>query len=111
MGFYNATKSLGSTIGSLLEGFLYAIHVKLPFVLIAVVYALSVAARRGISCTAGSASRSSAEKTIPECLPFFRGDILYFLRNGIYTIFFLLSRRRFLYNGLTSIPHGEGKEG
>lgn len=42
MGFYNATKSLGSIIGSLMAGFLYAIHVKLPFVCIAAVYALAV---------------------------------------------------------------------
>ena len=55
MGFYNATKSLGSIIGSLLAGFLYAIHVKLPFVLIAVVYALSVAAAAGylVYCRVG----------------------------------------------------------
>ena len=42
MGFYNASKSLGSIIGSLMAGFLYAIHVKLPFVCIAVVYAIAV---------------------------------------------------------------------
>ena len=55
MGFYNATKSLGSIIGSLLAGFLYAIHVKLPFVLIAVVYGLSVAAAAGylVYCRVG----------------------------------------------------------
>ena len=55
MGFYNATKSLGSIIGSLLAGFLYAVHVKLPFVLIAVVYALSVAAAAGylVYCRVG----------------------------------------------------------
>ena len=44
MGFYNATKSLGSIIGSLLAGFLYAVHEKLPFAVVAAVYGLSVAA-------------------------------------------------------------------
>ena len=41
MGFYNATKSLGSIIGSLMAGFLYAIHVKLPFLVVVAAYALS----------------------------------------------------------------------
>ena len=44
MGFYNATKSLGSIIGSLMAGFLYGIHNKLPFLVVAVAYGLSVAA-------------------------------------------------------------------
>lgn len=44
MGFYNATKSLGSIIGSLVVGFLYAVHVKLPFFCVAVIYGLSIAA-------------------------------------------------------------------
>ena len=44
MGFYNATKSLGSIIGSLLAGFLYAVHEKLPFAVVTAVYGLSVAA-------------------------------------------------------------------
>lgn len=47
MGFYNASKSLGSIIGSLMAGFLYAVHVKLPFSIIAAVYALSIAAGVG----------------------------------------------------------------
>ena len=47
MGFYNATKSLGSIIGSLLSGFLYAVHTKLPFLVVAVVYGLSVVAAVG----------------------------------------------------------------
>ncbi len=38
MGFYNATKSLGSIIGSLMAGFLYALHTKLPFGVVAVTY-------------------------------------------------------------------------
>lgn len=44
MGFYNATKSLGSIIGSLIVGFIYAIHVKLPFLCVAVIYGVSIAA-------------------------------------------------------------------
>ena len=44
MGFYNATKSLGSIIGSLMSGFLYAVHTKLPFGVVAVAYGLAVLA-------------------------------------------------------------------
>ncbi len=44
MGFYNATKSLGSIIGSLMAGFLYAVHIKLPFAVVAVAYGISVLA-------------------------------------------------------------------
>lgn len=47
MGFYNATKSLGGICGSLASGFLYGIHVKVPFITIAVAYGLSVAAAAG----------------------------------------------------------------
>ena len=47
MGFYNATKSLGSIGGSLTAGFLYGIHVKLPFLVVAIVYGLSVLAAFG----------------------------------------------------------------
>lgn len=47
MGFYNATKSLGSVIGSLMAGFLYGIHVKLPFLVVAVIYGVSVLAAVG----------------------------------------------------------------
>lgn len=42
MGFYNATKSLGSVIGSLLAGFLYALGAKVPFCLVAGTYLLAV---------------------------------------------------------------------
>ena len=42
MGFYNATKSLGSVIGSLMAGFLYGIHVKLPFFVVVIAYGISV---------------------------------------------------------------------
>lgn len=38
MGFYNATKSLGSIIGSLTAGFIYSTHIKLPFVITALIY-------------------------------------------------------------------------
>ena len=44
MGFYNATKSLGSIIGSLMAGFLYAVHIKLPFIVVVVAYGLSLLA-------------------------------------------------------------------
>lgn len=47
MGFYNATKSLGSIIGSLMAGFLYEIQVKLPFAVVAVAYGVSVLATVG----------------------------------------------------------------
>ena len=38
MGFYNATKSLGSIIGSLMAGFLYGFHAKLPFLMVVIIY-------------------------------------------------------------------------
>ena len=47
MGFYNATKSLGSIIGSLMAGFLYGVHIKLPFAVVAVAYGISVLAAAG----------------------------------------------------------------
>lgn len=47
MGFYNATKSLGSIIGSLMAGFLYAVHTKLPFAVVAAAYGCSVLAAVG----------------------------------------------------------------
>lgn len=47
MGFYNATKSLGSIIGSLLAGFLYSAHVKLPFLVVTVVYSFSIVSAIG----------------------------------------------------------------
>ena len=42
MGFYNATKSLGSIAGSLTAGFIYSTNVKAPFILTAIVYGISV---------------------------------------------------------------------
>ena len=47
MGFYNATKSLGSVIGSLMAGFLYGIHVKLPFFVVVITYGISILAAMG----------------------------------------------------------------
>jgi DHA1 family multidrug resistance protein-like MFS transporter len=47
MGFYNAIKSLGSVVGSLMAGFLYAVHIKLPFAVVAVAYGLSCLAAIG----------------------------------------------------------------
>ena len=47
MGFYNATKSLGSIVGSLMAGFLYAVHTRLPFAVVAVAYGISVLASVG----------------------------------------------------------------
>lgn len=40
MGFFNATKNLGSIIGSLSAGFLYELNVMLPFAIVFVIYAL-----------------------------------------------------------------------
>ena len=47
MGFYNATKSLGSILGSLMAGFLYGIATQLPFLVVAAAYGLSIAAAAG----------------------------------------------------------------
>ena len=47
MGFYNAIKSLGSVVGSLMAVFLYAVHIKLPFAVVAVAYGLSCLAAIG----------------------------------------------------------------
>lgn len=49
MGFYNATKSLGSVIGSLLAGFLYALGAKVPFCLVAGSYLLVIVAAAAYS--------------------------------------------------------------
>lgn len=42
MGFYNATKSLGSIAGSLTAGFIYSLNAKLPFMCTFAIYALAV---------------------------------------------------------------------
>lgn len=42
MGFYNATKSLGSIAGSLTAGFIYSLHAKLPFVCTFAMYMVAV---------------------------------------------------------------------
>ena len=47
MGFFNATQSLGSIAGSLTAGFIYSVHVKLPFVCTFVIYGLGVLAAIG----------------------------------------------------------------
>ena len=44
MGFYNATKSLGSIAGSLIAGFIYSVNVKLPFACTALIYGLALVA-------------------------------------------------------------------
>ncbi|MBQ9148309.1 MAG: MFS transporter [Oscillospiraceae bacterium] len=55
MGFYNATKSLGSIAGSLTAGFIYSVHVKLPFACTALIYGL--AAISALVCLRCSRSR------------------------------------------------------
>ena len=42
MGFYNATKSLGSIAGSLTAGFIYSAGAKMPFIVTAVVYGIGI---------------------------------------------------------------------
>ena len=44
MGFYNATKSLGSIAGSLIAGFIYSVDVKMPFIVTALVYGIGIIA-------------------------------------------------------------------
>lgn len=50
MGFFNATKSLGSIAGSMTAGFIYSVHVKLPFVCTFVIYGLGVAVAVAYAC-------------------------------------------------------------
>ena len=47
MGFYNATKSLGSIAGSFIAGGIYAVNAKLPFGITFVIYAAGVVAAFG----------------------------------------------------------------
>lgn len=47
MGFYNATKSLGSIAGSFIAGGIYAVNAKLPFGITFVIYAVGVVAAFG----------------------------------------------------------------
>ena len=47
MGFYNATKWMGSVIGSLTAGLLYSIHAQLPFAVAAAAYGVSILAAIG----------------------------------------------------------------
>ena len=52
MGFFNATKSLGSIAGSMTAGFIYSVHTKLPFACTFVIYGLGMAAAAGyLRCT------------------------------------------------------------
>ena len=44
MGFYNATKSLGSIVGSLTAGFIYSLDAKMPFIITAIVYGIGILA-------------------------------------------------------------------
>lgn len=47
MGFFNATKSLGSIAGSMTAGFIYSLHAKLPFACTFVIYGVSAAVAVG----------------------------------------------------------------
>ncbi|MBR5266689.1 MAG: MFS transporter [Lachnospiraceae bacterium] len=47
MGFFNATKSLGSIAGSLIAGFIYSVHAKLPFAITFAIYTVGIAAAMG----------------------------------------------------------------
>ena len=53
MGFFNATKSLGSIAGSMTAGFIYSVHVKLPFACTFVIYGLGVAVAAAYVCYKG----------------------------------------------------------
>lgn len=58
MGFYNATKSLGSIAGSLTAGFIYSVHAKLPFACTAVIYGVGILAAVGYMCYGRKAKRA-----------------------------------------------------
>lgn len=58
MGFFNATKSLGSIAGSLTAGFIYSVNAKLPFACTALIYAVGVLAAVGCLCYKGDAKRA-----------------------------------------------------
>ena len=62
MGFYNATKSLGSIIGSLMAGFLYEFHVKLPFLVVVAAYGFSIAAAAGYLICCRTSQKKEAVK-------------------------------------------------
>lgn len=53
MGFFNATKSLGSIAGSMTAGFIYSVHVKLPFACTFVIYGFGVAVAAAYVCYRG----------------------------------------------------------
>ena len=58
MGFYNATKSLGSIIGSLAAGFLYSAGARVPFAVTAGVYAVALLA--AVGCLIASPGRAES---------------------------------------------------
>ena len=58
MGFYNATKWLGSVIGTLTAGLIYGIHAKLPFAVAAVTYGISFLAAIGYLLNSKKASKT-----------------------------------------------------
>ena len=57
MGFYNATKSLGSIAGSFIAGGIYAVNAKLPFGITFVIYAVGVVAAFGYMVCSKKANR------------------------------------------------------
>lgn len=58
MGFFNATKSLGSIAGSLTAGFIYSVNAKLPFACTAVIYGVGILAAAGYLCYNGKGKRA-----------------------------------------------------
>lgn len=60
MGFFNATKSLGSIAGSMTAGFIYSVHVKLPFVSTFIIYGLGMAVAAAYACRKGGRNKKQA---------------------------------------------------
>lgn len=58
MGFFNATKSLGSIAGSLTAGFIYSVNAKLPFACTAVIYGVGILAAVGYLCYNGKGKKA-----------------------------------------------------
>lgn len=59
MGFFNATQSLGSIMGSLTAGFIYSVHVKLPFACTFVIYAAGTLAAAGYLLYKGKGKKAA----------------------------------------------------
>ena len=59
MGFFNATQSLGSIMGSLTAGFIYSVHVKLPFACTFVIYAVGTLAAAGYLLYKGKGKKAA----------------------------------------------------